>query len=74
MIASLKGAGWNLPDAQANFVYLPLGAETDSVYLEMEKRGVVTRPFSNEGVRITIGSVAENDRFLRTLAEVAKPR
>ena len=74
VIASLKGAGWNLPDAQANFVYLPLGAETDSIYLEMEKRGVVTRPFRNEGIRITIGSVEENDRFLRTLAEVATPR
>lgn len=74
VIASLNGAGWNLPDAQANFVYLPLGADADSVYLEMEKRGVVTRPFSNEGIRITIGSVEENDRFLRTLAEVATPR
>jgi histidinol-phosphate/aromatic aminotransferase/cobyric acid decarboxylase-like protein len=40
----------------------------------MEKRGVVTRPFSNEGIRITIGSSDENDRFLRTLAEVAAPR
>lgn len=74
VIEALKGAGWTLPDAQANFVYLPLGPDADSVYLEMEKRGVVTRPFSNEGIRITIGSVEENDRFLRTLAEVARPR
>lgn len=74
VIASLKSDGWTMPDAQANFVYLPLGADSDSIYLEMEKRGVVTRPFSNEGIRITIGSVEENDRFLRTLAEVAKPR
>ena len=74
VIEALKGAGWTLPDAQANFVYLPLGPDSDSVYLEMEKRGVVTRPFSNEGIRITIGSVEENDRFLRTLAEVARPR
>lgn len=74
VIASLQTDGWTMPDAQANFVYLPLGTDADSVYLEMEKRGVVTRPFSNEGIRITIGSVEENDRFLRTLAEVATPR
>lgn len=74
VIDALIAAGWTLPDAQANFVYLPLGAETDDLYLAMEKRGVVTRPFSNEGIRVTIGSVEENDRFLRTLAEVARPR
>lgn len=74
VISALKGAGWTLPDAQANFVYLPLAGDADAIYLEMEKRGVVTRPFSNEGIRITIGSVQENDRFLRTLAEVATPR
>jgi histidinol-phosphate aminotransferase len=74
VVATLQAAGWTMPDAQANFVYLPLGADTDTVYLEMEKRGVVTRPFSNEGIRITIGSSDENDRFTRTLAEVATPR
>ena len=70
VLAALTGAGWRLPDAQANFVYLPLGAATDAVYLDLERRGVVTRPFSGEGIRVTIGSVAENDRFLATLSEV----
>jgi histidinol-phosphate aminotransferase len=70
VIASLTADGWTLPDQQANFIYLPLGERTDAVYLGMEKRGVVTRPFSGEGVRVTIGSVEENDRFLATLAAV----
>ena len=71
VIAALSADGWRLPDAQANFVYLPLGARTDEVYLGLEKRGVVTRPFSNEGIRVTIGSEEQNTRFLATLAEVA---
>ncbi len=71
VIASLAADGWAMPDAQANFVYLPLGERTDAIYLELEKRGVVTRPFSNEGIRITIGSDDQNTRFLATLAEVA---
>lgn len=73
VIAALAGAGWLMPDAQANFVYLPLGARTDEIYLDLERRGVVTRPFSGEGIRVTIGSPAENDRFVTTLAEVARP-
>jgi histidinol-phosphate aminotransferase len=70
VIAELSAAGWHLPDAQANFVYLPIGERTDEVYLGLERRGVVTRPFSNEGIRVTISTPEENDRFLRTLAEV----
>ena len=69
VIDELTGSGWKLPDAQANFVYLPTGERTDDVYLGMERRGVVTRPFSNEGIRVTISTPEENDRFLRTLAE-----
>ena len=72
VIASLAADGWRIPDAQANFVYLPLGERTDSIYFELEKRGVVTRPFSNEGIRITIGSDDQNTRFLTTLAQVVQ--
>ena len=70
VISELSAAGWLLPDAQANFVYLPIGERTDEVYLGLERRGVVTRPFSNEGIRVTISTPQDNDRFLRTLAEV----
>ena len=73
VVSALMADGWQLPDAQANFVYLPLGERTDAIYLELEKRGVVTRPFSNEGIRVTIGSEEQNTRFLTTLAEVARP-
>jgi len=70
VVAALEDDGWELPDAQANFVYLPLGAGTDDLYLALEKRGVVTRPFSDEGIRVTIGTPAENNRFLATLSDV----
>jgi histidinol-phosphate aminotransferase len=73
VIAALTATGWQLPDAQANFVYLPIGARTDEVYLELERRGVVTRPFAGEGIRVTISTADDNDRFLRTLSEVITP-
>ena len=67
----LEGAGWALPPAQANFVYLATGERTDELYLGLERAGVVTRPFSGQGIRVTVGTETENDRFLRTLAELA---
>ena len=47
-------------------MWLPLGTRTDDVYLALEQQGVVTRPFSGEGIRVTIGTPEENDRFLAT--------
>jgi histidinol-phosphate aminotransferase len=69
----LAAAGWTFPNHQANFVWLALGQRTDDVALDLERRGVVVRPFSGEGIRVTIGTPAENDRFLAALAEVATP-
>ena len=70
VVASLTEAGWTLPDAQANFVYLALGARTMEVCLELERRGVVTRPFAEEGIRVTVGTPAENDKFLAALTDI----
>ena len=73
VVAALTDAGWELPDTQANFVYLPLGERTQEIYVAVEKLGVVTRPFAGEGMRVTISTAEENDRFLAALAEVATP-
>ena len=70
VVVALAAAGWDVPATQANFVWLPCGARTDEIYVGLEERGVVTRPFSGVGIRVTIGTPAENDRFLATLAEV----
>ena len=73
MTSALAGSGWDIPDAQANFVWMHLGDRTDEVCIALEQRGVVVRPFSGVGIRVTVGTPAQNDRFLATLAEVASP-
>jgi len=70
---ALADAGWTFPNHQGNFVWLRLGDRTAAVAIELERRGVVVRPFDGEGIRVSIGSRAENDRFLGALAEVASP-
>ena len=71
VVDALSEDGWKLFPTQANFVYLELGDRTEAVAVELERRGVVTRPFVGEGLRVTIGSADENDRFLGALREVA---
>jgi histidinol-phosphate aminotransferase len=54
----------DVPDSQANFVWLPLGDQAVPFGAACEKRGVIVRPFAGDGVRITIGTPEENDAFL----------
>jgi len=49
---------------------LSTGVNTMHYATELEKRGVVVRPFDGEGIRVTIGSAAENDRFLAAITEL----
>ncbi|PJI93693.1 histidinol-phosphate aminotransferase [Luteimicrobium subarcticum] len=65
---ALREQGWDLPDAQGNFVWFPLGARTAELGARARDEGVLVRPFAGEGVRVSIGSVAEDDAFLRVAA------
>lgn len=67
----LSAMGWTFPNHQANFVWLSTGEDSDDVGLALERQGVVVRPFSGDGVRVTIGTPDENDRFLAALADAA---
>jgi histidinol-phosphate aminotransferase len=62
--AALLDAGYDVPPSQANFVWLPLGDRATAFAETCLTGGVVVRPFLGEGVRVTIGTEAENDRFL----------
>lgn len=66
----LSEMGWWMPAHQANFVYLSTGSDSMRLATELEKLGVVVRPFDGEGIRVTIGSPDENDRFLAAITEL----
>ncbi|HEX5598702.1 MAG TPA: histidinol-phosphate transaminase [Micromonosporaceae bacterium] len=54
----------DVPESQANFLWLPLGDRALAFAAACESRGVIVRPFAGDGVRVTIGTPAENDAFL----------
>jgi histidinol-phosphate aminotransferase len=61
----LRDAGWHVPDAQGNFVWLPAGDGSEVVDDRFCDAGVLTRCFPGEGVRITVGTPSDNERVLR---------
>lgn len=65
---ALRVAGIETARSEANFVWLPLGAASAGFVSACEAEGVLVRPMPPEGVRVTIGTPAENDRFLAAAA------
>jgi histidinol-phosphate aminotransferase len=63
---ALREQGWStVPASEANFVWLRLGERTDEFAAACEEAGVVVRPFSGEGARVSIGEPEANELFLR---------
>jgi histidinol-phosphate aminotransferase len=71
VFGALAGFGYDVPPTQANFVWLPLGDATVEWAAGCEARKVIVRGFAGSGVRVTIGTADENDRFLAAAAELA---
>ena len=67
--ARLRELGYDFPSTYANFVWLPLGEHTGEFVQLMSEHALSVRAFGTEGVRVSIGEVEANDRFL-SLCEV----
>jgi histidinol-phosphate aminotransferase len=61
---ALAAQGWQLPEAQGNFVWFALGDRTVDFAAAADEVGVVVRPFAGDGVRVSIGETEANDRLL----------
>lgn len=70
--AGLKALGWNIPEAQGNFVWLALGENTPEFAALAAEHALSVRAFGNEGVRVSIGEVEANSRFLAICASYTK--
>jgi histidinol-phosphate aminotransferase len=59
----------DVPDSQANFVWLPIAERSGDFAKHCESRGVIVRPFADEGVRVSFGTAEQNDRFIEVAGE-----
>ncbi len=71
LAARLREAGWDVPEAQGNFVWLPAGDRALEVAAAFEAQDLIVRPFAGDGVRITVGEEESLDRVVDVAASVA---
>jgi histidinol-phosphate aminotransferase len=71
--AGLRDLGWFVPEAQGNFVWLNLGADSAEFAALAGERALSVRAFADEGVRVSIGETEANTRFLELCAIYTKP-
>ncbi|WP_062210124.1 histidinol-phosphate transaminase [Demequina oxidasica] len=76
VVPAVRELGFAVPDADGNFFWLPVG--DDAVRLAQGlgalEPSVLVRPFAGDGVRVTIGTAAENDALLGGLASFREQR
>jgi histidinol-phosphate aminotransferase len=70
LVAGLRAAGWRIPDAQGNFVWLAAGEHTEQFAEAFENEGVMVRPFPGDGIRVSVGEEESVERVLRIAASV----
>ncbi|WP_328293365.1 histidinol-phosphate transaminase [Kineococcus sp. NBC_00420] len=68
VVAGLREQGWDVPAAQGNFFWLPVGERALELADAFAAEGLVVRAFAGAGVRVTVAETAANDRFLEVAA------
>lgn len=71
LAARLRESGWDVPEAQGNFVWLPAGERALEVAAAFDEAGLIVRPFAGDGVRISIGEHEALDTIVRVASSVA---
>lgn len=74
LVDGLRAQGWDVPDAQANFVWLGVGASAPAWAAKLAEQGVIVRPLPGEsattgGIRISVGEAESIDRVLAALGQ-----
>ncbi|WP_027701986.1 histidinol-phosphate transaminase [Metaclostridioides mangenotii] len=61
--------GFDVVDSQANFLYVDMKTDIDKLFEDLKKKGFVIRP-SKTHVRVTIGTMEQNKKFINALKDV----
>ncbi len=66
----LTDQGWSIPRPHGNFVWLPTAERTDDAADVLHAHGITARPFSGEGVRVTIAEQESVEALVRAAADI----
>lgn len=72
VIRHLRSAGWNLPDSNANFIWLGADGELKKKLVDaFDHADILVRGYADDGVRVTLADATTNDRVLEVLGNRA---
>ena len=63
----LDSIGLKYVPTEANFIYILLGQDSNILYNELLRQGVIVRSVGPKEIRVTIGLPKENERFIEAL-------
>jgi histidinol-phosphate aminotransferase len=69
VVEGVRATGWDIPEAQGNFVWFETGERTADFAAAADELGIVVRPFAGEGARVSIGETEANDRVIQLARE-----
>ncbi|UFS58488.1 histidinol-phosphate transaminase [Subtercola endophyticus] len=72
IVQGLAEQGWQVPDPQGNFVWLPTGDFTDEAAAILVSHGIMARPFHPDGIRISIGERDSVEKLLSSTQEIVQ--
>ncbi|NGY06188.1 histidinol-phosphate transaminase [Solimonas terrae] len=76
LAAALQAKGLTVLPSQANFLTVGFGRDAKPIHQGLLEQGVIVRPLASyelpQFLRVTVGTQAENDRFLEALTVVLK--
>ncbi|MGM7670363.1 histidinol-phosphate transaminase [Microbacterium sp. A93] len=72
LVAALRAQGWAVPDSHANFVWLPAGERTDEIAAAFVEADIIVRPFSGDGIRISVGEHESVEKILQVAQSVVE--
>jgi histidinol-phosphate aminotransferase len=70
LYGELDSIGMPYVPTEANFIYMPLKQNAQTLYVSLLKQGVIVRPVGQHEIRVTIGLPEENKRFIDALKTV----
>ncbi|MFA5104187.1 MAG: histidinol-phosphate transaminase [Candidatus Margulisiibacteriota bacterium] len=74
LYAELKKMGLKFLETQANFIYIEFNENSDRIFVDLMKEGVIIRPLKSFGlpnsIRATIGAMPQNKKFIASLKKV----
>lgn len=74
LYAGFEKLGLSYVPTQTNFILVHVGANAGTVFVELEKRGVIVRPMNGygmpESLRVTVGTAKQNEKLLAALADI----